>query len=193
MTVRGGPIRCRGRSSSSRRRTPSRWKAPIPCPKPRSTDSSSRSSWPSGPGGARAHPRAHVRTGGSGGRGRDARGRHPGAAAATRRWWQPPPSSTPSRIVLGTQPEGPALSRAGPTVRALRGRPSRRPGHSPRGQGPRPAWPAVSTRTMADVESVLVPARRHRIALNFEGQSDPLNPMHFSTPQAPQGATPMTP
>ncbi len=78
---------------------------------------------------------------------------------------------TAARIVLGTQPERP-LS------------PERVRRFARYGAGPRGAQAIVLAAkarallagrynaTMADVESVLVPALRHRIALNFEGQSE---------------------
>jgi MoxR-like ATPase len=78
---------------------------------------------------------------------------------------------TAARIVLGTQPERPAS-------------PERVRRYARYGAGPRGAQALILAAkaralldgrynaAMADIESVLEPALRHRIALNFEGQSE---------------------
>jgi MoxR-like ATPase len=78
---------------------------------------------------------------------------------------------TAARIVLGTQPERPSS-------------PERVRRYARYGAGPRGAQALILASkarallagrynaTLADLESVLVPALRHRIALNFEGQSE---------------------
>jgi hypothetical protein len=174
VTVGGHRARCPRRSSCSRRRTRSRWRAPTRCPKRSSTASCSSSRSRS-----RAVPRSARRSASTARRAtndthrkiarREANPRDAARSCARSSSRRTSPSSRRGSCSRRTRANAHAPD-AGDPLRPLRGEPARDAGAPPR--GPRARADVAAARGVAeeDVRGVAHLVLRHRMILSFDAR-----------------------
>ena len=75
-------------------------------------------------------------------------------------------------VLAATHPDNRRAPGARPPVRPLRRLAARRPGARHRRARSGRSWTAASTCRVDDVRAVALPALRHRVILNFEGEAE---------------------